>query len=422
MKWRFLLSVVLLLQFFRMSSHSCVDMMDQFSFGVLFNNNEELILDRFDSLGKEGIHFLRDNMMIKPDPLTKEVKILTPTRDPVNWNDMFSINNIVLTSHFLKIDVNYGGGCKTHEFILYVDSILTDGDPPILNFTLLHNANDDACKALVSETLVFDIQAVTQLHPGMSPLQMKLNNKMTGIKWYPDNTCIIKYRSHYIPELMVYLEHSSMGSSQSPVFPGMRIIMDPAVKYVIGVDYGQAVLTELQWLKGNKVLNRISDTTLIRIGKKTGTDRGQFWTYQDSLIPYGAFFTLNKSSDGEWVWSNVAQVVNKRCGSTLDFTLPPEQLNSPSTTVKSGSTSPVHYIFSVALINNAITINLNSSNVPSAEISIMDLKGRILNKVKVPAYQNRIVIKTAAKLPCGIYQILLTTKERSIRKELIVTK
>lgn len=421
MKWRMLLSIVVLTLFFRIPVQACFDLMDQQSFGVLFNNNEELNLDRFDSLGKEGTNFLRNNIMIKPDPLTKVVQILTPTRDPVKWNDIFTVENISLTSHFLQIDVQYGGGCKTHEFMLYVDSILIDGDPPILNFTLLHNANDDLCKALVSETLVFDIQAVAQLHPGVSPLQMKLNNKLVGTKWYPDNTCIIKYRSHFIPELMVYLEYSSLEIAKSPVFPGMRIIMDPAIKYVMGIDYSKAIMTELQWLINNKVLGRISDKTLTSIEQKTKGHQGQFWTYQDSLIPYGAFFSLTKNSSGEWVWGNMVLTPKRNCSSTLDFRLPAEQLNNPTTAVKHGFDAPVQDFFSVAMINNSFTIDLHRNTVTPAEVSIIDLKGRILSKMKVAAHQNHIVIRTPVTPTSGVYQVIFKTKGESMQKTLTVT-
>jgi hypothetical protein len=396
--------------------------MDEMSFGIMFNSNEILSFENFNTLGKEGTNYFRDCMMIKPDPATKEVKILTPTVGPINWKDLFSIKNVSITSNLLQIEVQYGGGCKTHEFILYVDSILIDGDPPILNFTLCHNANGDACKAIVSETLVFNIKPVEGLYSGPSPLQVQINNKNMGIKWYRDNACIIKYRSHTIPDLMVYLEYSRMEKAVSQVFPSMRIIMDPNDNYDKGVTYGKAVVTEMQWLTKNNILKGVKEKTYSRIEQGMKNQRGQFWTQQDSVIPYGAYFSLTRDSTDEWVWGEVMYPNRKSCGSTLEFTLPPEPLNSGSTSIKQTVTTQARAGFSVKAINNTIMIDLDMASESPAKVDILYLNGRLVNRVSVPTHQYSWQIHTQMKSGCGLYQVVLRTNGMIQSRSVLVSE
>lgn len=422
MKVKRFLSVLMTLLILKVSAHACTDLLDEQSFGILFNNNEVLSFENFDTLGKEGINYFRDCMMIKPYPYTNEVKVLSPAVSPVNWNDFFSIENVSITCNLLKIEVTYGGGCKTHEFMLYVDSVVIDNDPPVLNFTLLHNANGDACKALVTETLVFNINPGEELYSGSLPLQIQINNKMMGIKWYRDNACTIKYRSHTSSDLMVYLEYSRMEMAASQVFPAMRIILDPSVKYVKGFNYGKELVKELKWLISNNCISGVSEKTLSRIEQTMEFFRGQYWTLQDSLVPYNEFFSLTKNNSGEWIWGDQIQTKEKSCGSTLEFTLPPEPLSSGSTSTLPVKMIPARESFSVKVTGNTYLIDLGRNSVSSARIEITDLKGRLVSSFSLPAHQQSIALQTPVKLSCGMYQVILKAKDRIQRKALVITE
>lgn len=423
MKAKRFLSVLMTLLILKVSAHACIELLDEQSFGILFNNNEVLSLKKFDTLGKEDTHYFRDCMMINADHSTKEVKVLSPAVEPVNWNDFFSIENVSITCNLLEIEVTYGGGCKTHEFMLYVDSVVIDSDPPILNFTLLHNANGDACKAIVTETLVFNIKPVEELYSGLLPLQIQINNKMMGIKWYRDNACTIKYRSHTSSDLMVYLEYSRMALDASQVFPSMRIILDPSVKYANGFDYGKALATELRWLTDNKILSGVTEKTFSRIEQTMKNMRGQFWTLQDSLVPYnGGLFYLNVNNFGELTWGDLVQIKRVSCDSTLEFTLPPEPLSGGSTSTLPSQVIPDRETFSVKVTGNTYLIDLGRNSVSSARIEITDLKGRLMSSFTIPAHQQSIALQTPVKLSCGMYQVVLKTKERILRKTLVITE
>ena len=77
--------------------------------------------------------------------------------------DPFTLQNVSLDGCLLTVDVNYGGGCKEHEFELFMSpSVFGESFPAQANLWLKHNGNGDICRGLVSEKLEFDITAVIE--------------------------------------------------------------------------------------------------------------------------------------------------------------------------------------------------------------------------------------------------------------------
>ena len=72
-------------------------------------------------------------------------------------NDPFTIKKMSLDGNILNIEVEYSGGCKDHDFKLYFNQIYMKSLPPKAKFFLVHNANGDACRELISKTYSFDI-------------------------------------------------------------------------------------------------------------------------------------------------------------------------------------------------------------------------------------------------------------------------
>lgn len=420
MKKRFFLLVLILALFINSSVIACVNLMDTYSSGVMFNNNELISLNYFDSLGKEGTHFFRSCVATAPDSSVKDVEIFTPTADPLIRIDGFSITNVSVTNSLLEIEVGYSGGCKTHEFVLCAFPTLKDGNPPVLNFTLLHNANGDACKALITETLVFNIKPVEELHQGVSPISIHINGKFAGTKWYLDNTCAIKYRSHFSPDAMVYLEHTLM-EGESQVFPSMRIITNPQVTYENGFDYAKAVAVELQWLVDNNIISGITEQTISRIEQSIKNKQGQFWTLQDSLLAYNSLFPLTIDTTGEWKWGDAVTTKRNGCSSTLEFVLPTDSLANGSTSVKKKQVISISRNFTVKAVENRFTIDFSQHLNSPAHLEIIDLRGRLLHRVSVPVNQNSFVIQTPNRLGRGMYQFVLRSKEVTQTRTLIVS-
>lgn len=71
--------------------------------------------------------------------------------------DPFQVEAIRLAHDQLEIDVSYSGGCRGHHFRLVWTGALTRSIPPHASFRLLHDAAGDPCKAIVRETLHFDM-------------------------------------------------------------------------------------------------------------------------------------------------------------------------------------------------------------------------------------------------------------------------
>jgi hypothetical protein len=70
----------------------------------------------------------------------------------------------------LQVEVGYGGGCETHEFVLCLDSLDPNGE--FANLAIDHDAHGDACEAFIMETLKFDLTPVQQAGP--SPFEFFL--------------------------------------------------------------------------------------------------------------------------------------------------------------------------------------------------------------------------------------------------------
>lgn len=72
-------------------------------------------------------------------------------------NDLFNITNAFVWENTLTVDVLYGGGCQKHDFILAWDGSTLESAPVQIPLCLIHDNNQDNCRALVRETLQFDL-------------------------------------------------------------------------------------------------------------------------------------------------------------------------------------------------------------------------------------------------------------------------
>lgn len=60
----------------------------------------------------------------------------------------------------LTLVVQYGGGCREHEFTLCWDGHFMESFPLQVRLVLHHDGNGDMCRALPTETLTFDLKAL----------------------------------------------------------------------------------------------------------------------------------------------------------------------------------------------------------------------------------------------------------------------
>lgn len=93
-------------------------------------------------------------------------------------NDPFRIIGINPVENNWSIIVEYSGGCSDHYFYTWWDGQISEDSA---SFYIFHNANNDACKAIVRDTINLDINQVLY---GSSPTKLTITamNSSNGNK------------------------------------------------------------------------------------------------------------------------------------------------------------------------------------------------------------------------------------------------
>ncbi|MHA7629302.1 hypothetical protein [Corallococcus sp. M7] len=93
-----------------------------------------------------------------PIVMPLEITETPAPRDPIGIESQ-SVKGNVLT-----INVRHGGGCKEHRYGLAWDGRFTKtaAGEPRAELTLIHDANNDRCKAMVYKELAFDLSTLKQ--------------------------------------------------------------------------------------------------------------------------------------------------------------------------------------------------------------------------------------------------------------------
>jgi hypothetical protein len=72
-------------------------------------------------------------------------------------SDPFVLDSAIFNCDSISIIVSYSGGCKQHTFEIIWSGTLSDTEPPQTGLIILHDANEDACEAYITETLTFSV-------------------------------------------------------------------------------------------------------------------------------------------------------------------------------------------------------------------------------------------------------------------------
>lgn len=84
--------------------------------------------------------------------------VITPNADSPRWpSDAVTIEGFAIKGDSLELAVIFGGGCRDHAFVLLADAAWMESYPVQVAVRLSHDANDDACDALLSRVLRFDL-------------------------------------------------------------------------------------------------------------------------------------------------------------------------------------------------------------------------------------------------------------------------
>lgn len=79
--------------------------------------------------------------------------------------DGFVLDEASIEGHSLLLNLNYGGGCREHFFVLsMIPSVFKESFPVQADLYLTHHANMDRCKALIRDTRQFDLSSLAEHH------------------------------------------------------------------------------------------------------------------------------------------------------------------------------------------------------------------------------------------------------------------
>lgn len=97
-----------------------------------------------------------ERQMLVVNQLQVNMDYQAPKTDP------FNVVSVVTEGDSLIVMAQYGGGCEVHEFSLMSNGLYLKSLPLQLNLTIEHKANNDMCRALLTQRLAFDIAAIKQ--------------------------------------------------------------------------------------------------------------------------------------------------------------------------------------------------------------------------------------------------------------------
>lgn len=97
---------------------------------------------------------------------------INPQYSYLGSTDPFTTIAPSISGDTLIVPVSYGGGCKDHVFTLHGNGQWMKSLPPKANLWMEHESNDDGCRAIVYDTLYFDLQ--TMRYKGQNKVVIQL--------------------------------------------------------------------------------------------------------------------------------------------------------------------------------------------------------------------------------------------------------
>ena len=137
-----------------------------------------------------------DHLMDRPDSsltLSKSATgFNTLSVSPDGNGDPFTIRDFQIRGDSALLTVSYSGGCKQHTFEIIWSEVYKYSNPPQTDLLVLHDAHGDACEALITETLFFDLTKLTGSVAEQTIILNIINGKsLTGTamaEWNPSGS------------------------------------------------------------------------------------------------------------------------------------------------------------------------------------------------------------------------------------------
>jgi hypothetical protein len=116
---------------------------------------------------------------ISPNALTDGMVAIVDDVNAKDWpRDPITIDSATISGNALTIVVRYGGGCRDHILALLLSRAFMESHPVQIGARLSHNAKSDACDALITKTLTFDLTRLKQRYQasyGRAPATILIN-------------------------------------------------------------------------------------------------------------------------------------------------------------------------------------------------------------------------------------------------------
>ena len=109
--------------------------------------------------------------------------IITAKLGEPKRSDAITINNARIEGNLMYLVVEYSGGCEEHEFELIGSYAVAKSLPPQRGIQLHHNANGDNCRALITDTLIANIEVLAAAQTKGSEIFLNLEGYGKQLKY-----------------------------------------------------------------------------------------------------------------------------------------------------------------------------------------------------------------------------------------------
>jgi hypothetical protein len=92
-----------------------------------------------------------------------------PDVGPHSLLDATTISAATIQANFLRLELEYSGGCREHDFAALSSGAFLESWPVQLIVFLRHDAHGDPCEALVDNEATFDLTPVARLYRSEYP-------------------------------------------------------------------------------------------------------------------------------------------------------------------------------------------------------------------------------------------------------------
>jgi hypothetical protein len=98
--------------------------------------------------------------------------------------DPFRLSSAFITGDILSLTLQYSGGCVEHDYILYIQEGFMESYPVQVNCYLWHDAHNDPCDAIITDTPCFDLTPLSKVYQEMyqrnDPIILNIHDYFTS--------------------------------------------------------------------------------------------------------------------------------------------------------------------------------------------------------------------------------------------------